>query len=746
MTVSTRHGIILLVLSFVVTGTGAAEMPTYPVRGTETPVHVDGVLDEESWRDATVIPLNFEYQPGENIPAVVATDVMITYDHSYLYVAFRAEDPDPSSIRAHLMDRDQIDTFIQDDHVVLMIDTFNDERRAFQFRVNPLGVQADAIYSETDGMEDFSWDLIWDSAGKITEFGYVVEIAISLKQLRFPRTQEAQTWGFDLARSYPRSLRHRFSAVPKDRNSSCNLCQVAKVTGFTALESGRNLEITPTLTASRTDSIELPEPEDLSRGDTDYEVGVTGSWGVTPNITLSAAINPDFSQVEADVAQLEVNERFALFYPERRPFFLVGIDLFSTPMQAVFTRTVVDPAWGLKVTGKEGPHGLGFFITSDDVNQVLIPSNQRTDFASLPGAAQTTVLRYRLDLGAASTLGMVATNREGTDYHNRVGGIDGFVRFSPSDTLSFQALKSDTRYPELTAGIHDQPEGSFSGYAIDATFQHASRNWFAQVNYEDYDPGFRADAGFIPRVDVRTLNAFGQHTTWGDAQDWYVNINLGAFVSRTTDHRGVLTDEFYQLFGNLRGPWQSRVGVNLTRGGELYGGVYYDDLDQLGANFEMQPTGSVRFALNLVAGDAIDYANNQRADILQANPSLELKLGRRVNIQIDHNMRRLDVAGGRLFQADLTQLRLVYNFNIRTLVRGIFQYYNIDSDPSLYTGPYRPGRNEQTLYSEFLFSYKVNAQTVVFVGCSENRLGLPGYSLTETDRTYFIKLGYAWLL
>jgi hypothetical protein len=746
MHLPTRHGITFFLLAVVLAHPAAAEMPTYSVRATETPVVVDGVLEEPSWEDATVIPVNIEYQPGENIPAIVSTDAMITFDHDYLYVAFRAEDSEPSKIRAHLMDRDEINTFVQDDHVLVMIDTFNDERRAFQFRVNPLGVQADAIFSETDGIEDFSWDLIWDSAGKITDFGYVVEIAISMKQLRYQRTHDAQTWGIELSRSYPRNVRHRFSAVPKDRNSSCNLCQVAKVTGFTELARGRNVEINPTLTAIRTDVREQPDSGELTQGEADYEFGVTGSWGVTPNITLTGTINPDFSQVEADVAQLEVNERFALFYPERRPFFLVGIDLFSSPIQAVFTRTVVDPSWGLKVTGKEGRHGLGFFVTSDDVNQLLIPSNQGTAYAMLEGTAQSTVLRYRLDVGAGSTAGTLITTREGVDYHNRVAGIDGFFRLSPSNTFRFQALKSDTKYPSTTAELYGQPLDPFSGYAVEARFQHASRNWFAQVEYEDFDPGFRADVGFVPRVDTRTATAIGQRTIWGEADDWYTDINIGAFVSRTHDHSGELTDEFFQLYGNVGGPWQSRIGVNLSRIGEFYGGVYYDGLDQIGANLDMQPTGSVRFTINGLVGDAIDYANNQPGDLVEVNPSIELKLGRRVNAQLFHNMRQLDVTGGRLFRADLTQLRLVYHFNVRTLIRGILQYYNIKSDPSLYTGPYRPEIREETLYSEFLFSYKLNPQTVVFVGTSENRLGLPGLSLTAMDRTYFIKLGYAWLL
>ncbi|MEE4271493.1 MAG: DUF5916 domain-containing protein [Thermoanaerobaculales bacterium] len=746
MKIDTAHATLLVFVGLFVTGVTAADMPTFSVTGIDAPVRIDGVLDEPAWNGAAVIPLDYEYQPGDNIPAVVATDVLITFDHDYIYVAFRAEDPEPGKIRAHLMDRDQIDTLIQDDHVVVMIDTFNDERRGFQFRVNPLGVQADAIFSETDGLEDFSWDLIWDSAGRITDFGYVIEIALPLKQLRFPRTSDAQTWGFDLARSYPRNVRHRFSAVPKDRNSSCALCQVAKVTGFVGLQPGRNLEIDPTLTATRTDAVDPDGAGELEKGDTEVEFGITGSWGITPNITLSAAVNPDFSQVEADAAQLEVNERFALFYPEQRPFFLVGVDLFSTPVQAVFTRTVVDPSWGVKLTGKEGRHGIGLFVTSDDVNQILIPSNQGTRFAGIDGTSETVVGRYRLDVGTGSTIGGLITAREGVDYHNRVAGVDGYLRFSRSNTLRFQAVASDTRYPTEIAETFDQDHDAFTGHAVEARFRHQSRNWFGQLNYEEYSPGFRADAGFIPRVDTRMATALGQRTFWGERNDWYTNINVGAFVSRTENHDGELTDEFYQLFGAVNGPWQSRIGIDASRYGELFGGVYYDDLDLFGVDVAFQPNGSLRIAFNAVAGDAIDYANNQPGDIFELNPGVELKLGRRVNATLDYTMRQLDVEGGRLFRADLSQLRLVYHFNVRTMLRGTFQYYDIDSDPELYTGSFQPEPEERTLYSEVLFSYTLNPQTVIYVGVSENQLGVTGMELTETDRTYFIKLGYAWLL
>ena len=211
-------------------------------------IEVDGVLDEPAWQGALKMTIEYEWFPGDNVKPPVDTDVFLTYDDDAFYVGFVAYDPDPSAIRAHLMDRDTINTFVQDDHVSFMIDTFNDERRAFQFRINPLGVQADALFSQVEFIEDFSWDVIWDSAGRITAEGYVVEVALPLDQIRFAQTDGPQTWGIELSRSYPRDRRHRMSANPRDRDRTCLLCQVDKVRGFEGIEPGRNLEVTPTVT------------------------------------------------------------------------------------------------------------------------------------------------------------------------------------------------------------------------------------------------------------------------------------------------------------------------------------------------------------------------------------------------------------------------------------------------------------------------------------------------------------------
>ena len=724
-------------------GAAGFEPARYEVRPATSGIEVDGHLDEPAWEDATSISLDFEWFPGDNAPAPVETEALVTFDSTRLYVAFRAHDPDPSAIRAHLMDRDSIGTFVQDDHVTLMVDPFNDQRRAFQFRINPLGVQADAVFSQVEFIEDFSWDIIWDSAGRITGEGYVVELAIPFNQLRFPGSGSAQTWGFELGRSYPRSTRHRISANRRNRNDNCILCQIDKITGFDGLEPGLNLEVAPTVTFNRTDERGGFPDGPLEEGDDEVEPGVTVGWGVTPNLTLDATLNPDFSQVEADAAQLEVNERFALFFPEKRPFFLEGIDLFTTPIDAVFTRTVVDPRWGAKLSGKQGVHAGGLFVTRDEVNSLVIPGNQLSTSAFLDQEVTGTVARYRRDVGDSSTLGVLYTGREGDDYHNRVGGLDGFVRLRPSDELRFQFLRSDTRYPAELADQLGRDPGSFDGDALRIAYNHTGRNWFWNAAYDDRDEGFRADSGFVPRVDVRTLEGSVTRRLWGDEQDWWTSGNVGLAASRTEDQDGRLTDEVVEVSGSVSGPLQSFVQLAATSTSRFFQGVRYDDLLSGSAFFEIQPSGAAKLSLFVLGGETVDFQNNQPADLLLLSPGVELKLGRHVNTRLDHRVQVLEVDGETLSETNLTELRAVYNLSVRSFVRAIFQYRDLEQTPELFDRPVEP--EVDRLFTQLLFSYKLNPQTVAFVGYSDNRLGFLDTSLTQTDRTFFVKLGYAWL-
>ena len=253
---------------------------------TNAEIAIDGVMDDAAWANATRVNIDIETRPGENTRAPVDTVAYLIEDGESLYIAFDAKDPEPHNIRAFLRDRDSA---WNDDFVGIAIDTYGDERRAFEFFVNALGVQMDLTNDDVNRNEDSSWDAIWDSAGKIGADGYVVEIQIPLSQLRFPRVDGKQTWGIDLLRFYPRDHRYRFSNNTQDRNVNCYLCQLQKLHGLEDVEPGRDLEIVPTLTAFQASTTEDPGVLPLRSGDLDTEVGLSARWGITPATSCSSS-------------------------------------------------------------------------------------------------------------------------------------------------------------------------------------------------------------------------------------------------------------------------------------------------------------------------------------------------------------------------------------------------------------------------------------------------------------------------
>jgi hypothetical protein len=716
---------------------------TFAITRATSEIKVDGVLDEDAWAKATVIPVLYEWRPGDGIAPPVKTDCLVTFDRTNLYIAFRASDPEPGKIRAHLMDRDDTDTLIGDDHVGVMIDTFNDERRGFQFRVNPLGVQADAVFSEQDGIEDFSWDMMWASVGKITADGYIVEIALPLKQLRFQPGSGSQTWGFEAFRSWPRNVRHRMSSAYRDRNKSCLLCQENKISGLEGLAQGRNLELDPTATFSRTDARAEPSASSLTNGGIEADAGLTARWSVTPNMTLNGTVNPDFSQVEADVAQLDVNTRFALFYPEKRPFFLEGLDFFTTPVQAVFTRTVSDPYFGAKLTGKRGSDAVGVFVTTDRLNNLVIPSNQGSDYASLDDAVTTVVGRYRRDVGQGSTIGAMYAGREGSNYHNRQVGVDGYWRISPADAVRVQYLRSATAYPGSIVADYGQPAANIGGNGMWVDYQHISRTWAVFGNYEAYSPGFRSDTGYVPRVDFRNVLGLAQRRFQRAAGSWFNTIDVGARGWRSTDSAWTLTDQTVAAFVNYTGPYQTSLQFNVPRDIVVYQGVRYEYPTP---NFAagIKPAGGLNIQMVGRWGGGVDFANGRKAtQALQFGPQIDYNPLSRLSLRLSYNLDQLSVDQGRLYRANLTQFRVLYHLNVRTFVRAILQYTDITRDPSLYT--FAVDGHSRKLFSQYLFSYKLNPQTVLFAGYSDNALASQSADLQRQDRTFFIKLGYAWV-
>lgn len=739
---STALGVLLAAPAFAQEAApAAAAAPDSSIRRFEVKkatgdINIDGVLDEPAWQDALKIDMPFEWYPADNGRPPVDTYCYVTYTDSRLLIAFEALDPEPEKMRANLMDRDDITSLISNDYVGMNIDTFNDERQALQFRVNPYGVQADATFDEFEGAEDFAWDSIWDSAAKINDKGYVVEISIPFSQMRFPRTDQIQTWGFEGFRNYPRNDRHRISTKFTDRNKECTLCQENKITGFVGIEPGRNIEITPTLTGISTQVRENFPNGGLETDEEDAEFGLNARWSITPNLALNATYNPDFSQVEADTAQLAINTRFALFFPEKRPFFLEGADFFETPLAVVFTRTLAEPNYGVKLTGKEGKSAIGAYFVEDDITNFLVPSNQRTQYGQIDDQVLNGVLRYRHDIGARSTIGVLYAGREGDDYSNEVAGADAFVALNQSNIIRAQYVTSDTKYPG-EFGLDN-----VDGDAMHISYLHQTRKWFGKATYEDIDADFRADSGFIPRADFKRGEGILERNFWGTRETWYRKWVVGARKEIVEDQQGFETDDTTEVYALLEGPRQSFVqafGINRQL---FYEGTTFD-LDSWNLFGQISPNRRSKFALTLSGGDEIDLDNVRYGKQLQIQPSWELKFGKHINWRFAYLRRNFDVDDGRLFTAQLAQTRFVYQFNVRTFLRAIVQFQDVERNQDNYLFPVLERRKD--LLTQLLFSYKINPQTVLFTGFTENGIGTQDFSVKAADRTYFLKIGYAFL-
>jgi hypothetical protein len=717
-------------------GSGTAENP-YFVPRTTSGIEIDAVLDEQAWEEALRLKHFYEVRPGENVSPPVDTEVLLTYDLKNLYAAFRCYDPDPSAIRAHLRDRD---TLGGDDWIALIFDTFNDERRSFDFIVTALGVQFDQIESQSG--EDPGWDTIWDCASKITDWGYAVEIAIPFSSLRFQRKDGAQVWGFDAVRRYPREYAYHIGLFPRDRSNNCYLCQAVKIEGFEGANPGRNIEINPTVVAARTDGRpDFPQGE-LEKRDQDAELGVTVRWGITPNLTFNFAGNPDFSQVEADALQLDINQPFALFYPERRPFFTEGADFFNTLESIVYTRTIRDPFWGFKLTGKEGSNTIGSFVVRDDITNLIFPGSQGSSSTSLDVGNTSSVFRYKRDFGSRYNAGFMVTDREGQNYFNRVFGFDLDFRFTPTNQVQLLVLGSSTRYPDGVVSEFDQPSGTFNDRLISFEYDRYSRTWSWWGDYEDVGSKFRADLGYFPRVGYRNAEG-GIFYTWNaEPGKWWALFRAGTEFNYYEEPDGKLLNRQASLWFSYSGTMQSSFYLRGWRTREAYNDAEFD-LTYFLVQGGFWPSSNLQLNVATVFGDQIDYANIRLGKRFRIDPGLTYNLGKHLRLFLSHTYERMNVQSARLYTANISGLSTVYQFNVRAFFRAIVQYVFYDYNPGNYT--FEIDSKYKRLFTQLLFSYKINPRIVLFVGYSDNYFGGEDFRLIQSDRTFFVKMGYAWV-
>lgn len=708
---------------------------------TSNDIIIDGVMDDAAWQQATQIRINKETNPGENIPARVETVAYVIEDGENLYIAFDARDPDPSKIRAYLQDRDSA---WNDDFVGVVLDTFNDERRAFEFFSNPLGIQMDLTNDDVNKHEDESWDAIWDSAGSINADGFIVEMEIPLSQLRFPNISGKQTWGIDLLRFYPRDKRYRFSNNEMDRSVNCYLCNFSKIEGLENAEPVRNLEIVPTLTSTRTDATEEPGVIPLDSDGTDTEAGVSIQWGITPDMTANLAINPDFSQVETDVAQLDVNNQFALYFPEKRPFFLEGADYFTTPINTVFTRTVADPDLGAKLTGKSGENTYGVFLAEDVVTNLIFPGAYGSDSSSLEQNNTAFVGRYSRGFGDASSIGAVVTTRTGDGYHNYLGGFDLRWKINDNHSVQAQILRTDTEYPDEVADEFEQPLGSFSGSGEYFVYEYDSRNWYGYVQHYGLSSGFRADSGFEPQVDANQQEVGGQYSWFGEDDDWWTRVNLRANWDITHDDDGEMLEREFEAYLGFGGSWQSWFQFGALTRDVLWEDVLYKE-NKVSFFAEFKPIGGLELGLFTRYGDQIDYSNSRLGKQLRLEPFVEWNVSRHLLFRLEATMLDMNTPQGeQIFDASVYNIGLTWQFNRRSFLRFTAQYRDVERNENEYID--EVDSQTRNMGRQLLYSYKINPQTVFFLGYSDNHFEDDELNtLEEADRTWFMKIGYAWM-
>ncbi|HEX7338222.1 MAG TPA: DUF5916 domain-containing protein [Gemmatimonadales bacterium] len=475
--------------ALVVEGRGS---PTAEIPRLESAVQIDGRLDEPVWTRATRLTGFWQYQPVDGRPAEEATEVLVWYAADAIHFGIIAHDRNPASIRATVADRDNIDN---DDQIVLDLDTFHDRRRAFFFAVNPLGIQADGVRSEgagqvsslIPGSVDKNPDFTWDSKGRITDRGYEIEIRIPFRSLRYPGGAP-QTWGFNVTRVVQRTG-YTDTWTDVRRANASFLGQEGALSGLRDMRHGVTVEAQPFVTATADGSRDVAGGR-FTREDVNPDAGLNLRLGFS-SYAVDATANPDFSQVESDEGQVTVNERFALFFPEKRPFFLEGIELFGSPQTLVYTRRIVNPKGGVKLTGKFGQLGVAHLTAVDETDT---------------GNAWFNITRLRRDLGRNSIAGVTFTNRDQSGAHNRV--LAGDFRYVWG--LYYAQFQYGGSFTRDAAGSRSAP-------IWQAEYDRTGRSWGFNYLLNGQGEGFDAQAGFVNRLrsGVVTGHAFNRFTIYG---------------------------------------------------------------------------------------------------------------------------------------------------------------------------------------------------------------------------------------
>ena len=699
-------------------------LPSVRAHRTDAPPAIDGRLDDAIWRSATLVTNFVQTNPVEGAAPTERTEVRIAYDADHLYFAFYAHYSDPAQMRANRVDRDQAR---RDDWIAVMFDTFLDQQRAYRFSVNPYGVQGDAIlqggrrrFGPPGGGGDRSWDALFESGGRIVDDGWTAEMAIPFKSLRYPARGDGEhRWGFQISRTM-QSKNETVVWSPVTRRIAGQLTQMGTLGGLRGLSVSRNLEILPTATA-----VQLGRLSDTGYVDdpAQPDFGVNLKYGVTSNLTADFTLNPDFSQIESDRPQIETNQRYPLFFPELRPFFLEGQEIFDIPGRTnlLHTKTIIDPQVGSKLTGKVGATTLGVLVANDAAPGKL----DDPDEYGFGRTAQFLVGRARYDLYSQSYVGAMVTDREFLDAFSRVAAVDGRFRIGSTHSATFLAATSSNR--ELDGGER-------SGPLYDLQFRRESRHLSYRVQYNEIDPDFATAAGFIRRVDMRQLDADIEYD-WRP-ESWIISWGPGFSYTRNVDHAGVLQDQEFRADLNLQFARNVFFRADGRRELERFNGI---DFRKTRFSLRNGIRTSRRFSVfyGIDWGEQIRFVDSPfLGRMFDYNVSVTLLPTSRLNTEFRLDTARFtDIRSGALeFDVKLLRAFTTYQFTDRLLIRNILEHDTSNG---------KVGVN-------LLVTYRVNAGTVFYAGFDDrlqqgiylDREQFDNRDLQRHRRAFFTKLQY----
>ncbi|HYM60494.1 MAG TPA: DUF5916 domain-containing protein [Thermoanaerobaculia bacterium] len=720
-------------------------VPQFRINRATGPITIDGDLSEEAWQNATKVEQWYETNPGDNTPPKVRNIGYLTYDDRYFYAGFHFYDPNPSQIRAPFTDRDFVSS--DTDYGGVILDTRNDRRTGILMLANPRGIQYDSVSDDTTGNEDSSPDFYWDSAAKITNDGWTLEIRIPFSSLRYEQ-KDPQEWGIMLYRNYPRDRRYQMFSNRIPRGSNCFICTEGTLVGLENLPKGGHLIVAPYVTAKADGAPRGDLGSPLVTRPVRGDGGIDAKWTPNAAMALDATINPDFSQVESDIAAISANQRFAIFYPEKRPFFLEGNELFSTPIQAVYTRTITSPRFGIRATGKFNHNGYTILVTQDrGGGSVIIPGPTESNLANQDFSSTDVIGRIRHDFGR-SYASFLLTDREFSGGYNRVLGPDFQWRINPLDTLTGQVLVSQSRTPNVPDQNAEWDGRKLSSWAGDLWWSHSGPKWDLFTEAKSIGDEFRADAGFLPQV--------GFHSNYGE-------------IGYTTHPAGFFSRVRYYVFSEYDSKQDGALLGRLFSAGFGGDGKYSSftriryQLDEVRTTsdqtftrhqlvYQVNFTPNRRFAYVQIdgwVGQQVDFANDRLGEGANVNLSGIVRPTDHLELRFNNSLSWLKVrpfpgaTRRHLFTAQAERVKATYTFNSRMFFRGIAQYQRTNSRPSLYLNAV--DHYSGSLATQLLFAYKLNWQTLLYLGAGDLREATADQgNMEKSARQYFMKLSYAF--